>query len=113
MARTLSHAARDVASALQFAKMKAISSRLEYNVVFNVTNKTYQLKRKDPSLGWTPEGNENSMPRGVAVDTNLANETCQFNPDGTCSNGTITINNQEGKTYKVVVCRTGRIKIQR
>jgi len=106
-------AAREVASTLQFAKMKAISSRLEYNVVFNVTNKTYQLKRKDPSLGWTPEGSENSVPRGVAIDTNLTGETCQFNPDGTCSNGTITIDDQQGKTYKVVVYRTGRIKIQR
>jgi prepilin-type N-terminal cleavage/methylation domain-containing protein len=105
-------AARDVASTLQLAKMKAISSRLEYNVVFDVDNKTYQLKRNDPSSGWTSEGAEYSVPRDVGIDTNRANHTFQFNPAGTASTGHITIDNAEGKTYKVFVHYTGRIRIE-
>lgn len=103
--------ARDIASTLQLAKIKSVSSRLEFNVVFNIENNTYQLMRKDPNLGWTPEEDENKAPRGVDIDTNLTNETAQFNPNGTASIGTITITNESSKTYKVVVYRTGRIKI--
>ena len=105
-------AARDISSTLQLAKMKAITKRLEYNVVFDVDNNTFHHERNDPSLGWTPEEGVNKAPRGVNIDTNLASETFQFNPNGTCSNGSITIDNEQGKQYKVVVSRTGRIRME-
>jgi prepilin-type N-terminal cleavage/methylation domain-containing protein len=104
--------AREIVSTLQLAKMKAIARQLEYNVVFDVDNNTFQQERNDPSLGWTPEGGVNKVPRGVDIDTNLASETFQFNPNGTCSNGSITIDNDQGKQYKVVVYYTGRIRIK-
>jgi general secretion pathway protein H len=104
-------AAKEIASTLQLAKIKAIASRLEYNVVFDVAEESYQLMRNDPTTGWTPEGTECGVHPSVDIDTNLTSHTCQFNPDGTSSNGTITINNDQGKTHKVVVYRTGRIKI--
>jgi general secretion pathway protein H len=104
-------AAREIASTLQLAKIKAITSRLEYNVVFDVAEETYQLMRNDPTTGWTLEGTECGVHRSVDIETNLSGHSCQFNPDGTSSSGTITINNDQGKTYKVVVYRTGRIKI--
>ena len=105
-------AARDISSTLQLAKMKAITKRLEYNVVFDVDNNTFHHERNDPRLGWTTEEGVNKAPRGVNIDTNLASETFQFNPNGTCSNGSITIDNEQGKQYKVVVSRTGRIRME-
>ena len=105
-------AARDISSTLQLAKIKAISRQLEYNVVFNVDNNTYRQEKNDPSTGWTPEGSEHTVPRGVNIDSNLTNDTAQFNPDGTASNGTITVYNEQGTHYKVVVYYTGRIKIE-
>jgi general secretion pathway protein H len=104
-------AAREIATTLQLSKIKAITSRLEYNVVFDVAEETYQLMRHDPTTGWTAEGAEYTVHRSLDIDTNFTSHTCQFNPDGTSSNGTITIDNHQGATHKVVIYRTGRIKI--
>jgi len=111
----ISQAARDIASNLQFAKMRAISRRLEYRVNFDVANNQYRLWVNDG--GWVPdpEGVVLCTPRGVDITSagfSGGVSRAEFNPDGTASNGTITIDNQQGKTYKVVVYRTGRIKIQ-
>src|SRR4030042_206689 len=108
-------AARDIASNLQFAKMRAISRRLEYRVNFDVANNQYRLWVNDG--GWVPdpEGVVLCTPRGVDITSagfSGGVSRAEFNPDGTASNGTITHDNQQGKTYKVVVYRTGRIKIQ-
>jgi Tfp pilus assembly protein FimT len=105
-------AARDISSTLQQAKMKAISSRLQYSVVFNVGNETYQLWKNDS--GWVTEGNTNKVPRGVDIDnTDFTSDTVLFNPNGTSSeNGTITIDNEKGKQYQVNINTVGRISIQ-
>ena len=105
-------AVRDISSTLQQAKMKSISSRLQYRVVFNVGNETYQLWRND--AGWVTEGNPNTVPRGVDIDnTGFTSDTVMFNPNGTSSeNGTITIDNEKGKQYQVNVNTVGRISIQ-
>lgn len=103
--------AKDIVSNLQMAKMKAISTRLQHRVVFNVANETYQLWRNDG--GWVTEGSELTVPRGVDIDnTNFTNDTVTFDPDGTSINGTIQIDNQEGKTFDIIVYYTGRIRIE-
>ena len=90
--------ARDISSTLQLAKMKAVSSRLQYRIVFDVGNETYQLEKNDG--GWVTEGNVNKVPRGVDIDnTDFTSDTVQFNPNSTSSNGTITIVNEKGKQY--------------
>jgi hypothetical protein len=43
---------------------------------------------------------------------NFGSNKAYFKPNGTCSNGTITILNDKGKQYNVVVYRTGRIRIE-
>lgn len=108
-------AARDIASNLQFAKMRAISRRLEYRVHFDVANNQYRLWVNDG--GWVPdpEGVVLCTPKGVDITSagfSGGVSRAEFNPDGTASNGTITIVNEQGKQYNVVVYRTGRIKIQ-
>ena len=104
--------ARDIVSNLQFAKMKAISSRIEYRVRFDLENDAYMLEKNDG--GWTQEESVFHVPRGVDIASavGLGNPPrVEFNPNGTCSSGSITIDNENGKTYKVVVHYTGRIRI--
>ena len=108
-------AARDIASTLQLAKLKAISKRLEYRVVFNCGDEdTYHIERKN-SGSWDTDTEETTktVPNGVDIDSasfNFGSNKAFFKPDGTCSNGTITIGNDQGKIYVVVYC-TGRIRI--
>lgn len=95
--------ARDIASTLQLAKMQAVSARQTYAVNFTLTNGTYQIN---------PGGSASQVPKGVTIATGSA-ASISFNPDGTSPiNGTITINNTQGKQYQVSVSATGRIQIQ-
>ena len=108
-------AARDIVSHLQLAKIRAISSRLEYRVYFDVANDQYRLWVNDG--GWVPdpEGVVCCTPRGVDITSagfSGGVNRAEFNPDGTTSNGTITVVNEQGKQYNVVVYRTGRIRIE-
>jgi len=106
--------ARDIVSHLQFAKMRAISTRLEYRVRFDLANNEYLLEKNDG--GWIQEGSVFHVPRGVNIASatgSLGNPPkVKFNPYGTCSSGHITIDNEKGKQYDVVVYRTGRIRIE-
>ena len=102
-------AARDIVSHLQLAKIRAISSRLEYRVYFDVANDQYRLWINDG--GWVPdpEGEVLCTPRGVdMISAGFSGgvNRAEFNPDGTTSNGTITIVNDQGKQYDVVVHRS-------
>jgi prepilin-type N-terminal cleavage/methylation domain-containing protein len=106
--------ARDIVSQLQFAKMRAISRRLEYRVCFDLANDEYVLEKNDS--GWTQEGGVFHVPTGVDIASatgSLGNPPkVKFNPNGTCSSGHIKIDNEQGKQYKVVVHYTGRIRIE-
>jgi general secretion pathway protein H len=106
-------AARDIAANLQFAKMKAISSRMEHRICFDLANETYQLEKNDG--GWTQQGSVFQIPKDVDIDSaaGLGNPPrIEFNPDGTCSSGHVTIDNDKGKKFDIVVHYTGRIKIK-
>src|SRR4030042_2123566 len=58
-------AARDIAANLQFAKMKAISSRMEYRVRFDLATEEYLLEKNSGS--WTQDGGVFHVPRGVDI----------------------------------------------
>jgi prepilin-type N-terminal cleavage/methylation domain-containing protein len=105
--------ARDIVSTLQLAKIRAISTHVDYRVVFTVANENYRLERNDPSTGWSLEGSDLNAARGVDIDnTNFTSDIVRFNPSGTSSSGSIFIDNVKGKQYQVVVSPTGRIRIQ-
>ena len=91
--------ARDISSTLQEAKMKAISTKTQHSVTFDISNDTYQL---------LPGGSVTQVLRGVDI---VSGNTVSFSPDGTASNVTITINNQDGKQYNVTINPVGRISI--
>ena len=108
-------AARDIASHLQLAKIRAISRRLEYRVNFDVANNQYRLWVNDG--GWIPdpEGVVLSTPRGVDITSagfSGGVSRAEFNPNGTASSGHVTIDNDKGKKFDIVVHYTGRIKIK-
>jgi len=107
-------ATRDIVSHLQFAKIRAISSRLEYRVRFDLINDEYLLERNDGV--WQQEGGVFRVPRGVDITSATGSlgspPKVKFNPNGTCSSGHIKIDNEKGKQYKVVVHFTGRIRIE-
>ena len=107
-------AGRDIVSHLQLAKIRAISSRLEYRVRFDLANDAYLVERNEGV--WQQEGSVFRVPRGVdivsATDSLGNPPKVKFNPNGTCSSGHIKIDNEKGKQYKIVVLRTGRIRIE-
>ena len=104
-------AAREIVSNLQYAKMKAISSRIEYRICFDLTNETYHLEKNDGA--WTQEGSKFHVPRGVDIASVTYNPPrVKFDPDGTSSSGHVKLENEQGKTYKVVIYYTGRIRIE-
>jgi prepilin-type N-terminal cleavage/methylation domain-containing protein len=104
-------AARDIVSNLQFAKMRAISSRMEHRVCFDLANETYHLEKNDG--GWTQEGDLFHVPRSIDIASVTYNPPrVKFDPDGTSSNGHIRIVNDQGKIHKVVIYYTGRIRIE-
>lgn len=106
--------ARDISSTLQLAKIKAISSRLEYRVRFDLAHDEYLVEKNNG--GWQQEGGIFRVPRGVNIASatgSLGNPPrVHFNPNGTASSGHIMIDNEKGKQYKVVVYYTSRIRIE-
>lgn len=108
-------AGRDIVSHLQLAKIRAISRRLEYRVYFDVANDQYRLWVHDGGWSPDPEGDVLCTPRGVIITSagfSGGVDRVEFNPDGTASNGTITIVNNQGKQYDVIVYRSGRIRMK-
>ena len=109
----LRSATRDIASILRTAQMKAVSSNLEYRVCF--ANPTFWLERGNLSSGstsWTTEGAIQTLPRGVTMSGPLDGGNAQFNPNSTCSIGSLTLTNTKGTQRRVTLTpATGRINI--
>ena len=93
-------AARDISSTLQQAKMKAISTKTQHTVTFDIDNDTYLL---------SGESEAETVPRGVDIE---AGGTVSFDPNGTSSGGSITIKNKEGKQYNININSVGRVSMQ-
>ncbi len=111
----LRSAARDIASTLRTAQMKAVSMNMDYRVRFPDA-KSYVLERN--TGGFTPEGATQIIPTGVVLD--LSNLPIQggfryveFNPNSTCSIGSMTLSNTKG-TQKTITLNaaTGRVKLE-
>lgn len=108
--------AREIASALQEARIKAVSRRMQYGVNFNVASDQYQLWVNDGGWGPDPEEGVLRVPRGVdiagAVFGGATATRPVFNPDGTSDQGDVTINNTNGRQFQISVSPLGRVSIQ-
>ncbi len=107
----LRSAARDITSTMRTAQMKAVSMNMEYRVRFPDA-KSYVLERN--TGGFIPEGATQTIPTGIVLDlTNLPGSKVQFNPNSTCSIGSVTLSNTKG-TQKTITLNaaTGRVKLE-
>lgn len=68
---------------------------------------------REQGAAWIAEGDEQSIPRGTVVAVAGAAEKV-FNPDGTCSFGSITLRGARGEVYRCTLApATGRVRFYR
>ena len=106
----LRSATRDIASTMRTAQMKAVSNNMEYRVFFPDAS-SYVLQRN--SGGFITEGVPQTIPPGISVDlSNLPGNNAQFNPNSTCSIGSVTLTNTKGTQKRITLTpATGRVRI--
>ena len=108
----LSSGARQVATDLQVARMKAISQNRKFRLNFDTTT-TYYLQSDLNNDGTIASGENDSgpfsLPEGISTTVGT---TPEFQPRGTASGaGTITLQNVNSETKNVQVAVVGRVTI--
>ncbi|MBP1695757.1 MAG: hypothetical protein H6Q41_945 [Deltaproteobacteria bacterium] len=93
----LRSATRDIVSTMRDAHMKAVSSRMQYQVDFTVGTDSYILRHTSGGL-LLDDGPVRKAPSGITVNiASLIGGKALFNPDSTCPNGgTVTLSYQKG-----------------
>ncbi len=105
-------AARDIVSTLRTAQMKAVSTNMSYQVLFDPNERTYVLRRNTGGL-WVDEGVAQTLPSGVRYDPVPINNPIIFNPNSSSNGGTVGLKNQKEMPRTITVSpSTGRITIQ-
>jgi prepilin-type N-terminal cleavage/methylation domain-containing protein len=110
---------REIGITMQLARIKAITSGVEYRVVFDLDAETFCLER-----GNQADGSDTWIPERIVTDVSswadiafvnsytTGKRNKQFNPNGTSSSGSIRLNNAKGKKYKITLTpATGYITI--
>ena len=91
----LRSAARDIVSTMRNAQMKAVTNNIAYQVDFNVGANSYVLQHN--SGGIVLDGDVQAAPSGITINiAGLPGGTATFNPNFTCSAGTILLSYQKG-----------------
>ncbi len=107
----LSAGARQVASDLQLARMKAISQNTKYRLNFGVLPSTSYTFEKDNG-GFATESGPFSLPNGISVT--VVSATSEFQARGTVNAASvITLQNSNSSTYQVDISIVGRVAIQK
>jgi prepilin-type N-terminal cleavage/methylation domain-containing protein len=108
----LRSAARDIASTMRTAQMKAISTNFKYQVSFP-SSVNYVLQYQNTLGGWVDEGLNQPLPSGISMTViNIAGHNAVFNTDSTSSAGSITLQNTKGAQRQLTLTSsTGRVKI--
>jgi len=107
----LRNAAREVASTLRLAQIKAVSCNTTYQVVFDTVNESYIIQYQDTTGAWVTEGATQILPTGVKFNTDFGN-IASFSPNSTVASvGEINFSNNKG-TVKKIKLQSGRIRIE-
>ena len=116
--RRLSSAARDLLSALQYARLAAVKYNVDVQVVFFPDRDHYRIftdfngdRNQDAN---EPTIKSSTMPAGVYLkETNFNGDIFKFNGRGLASGsgGTISIANHRNDLTKIRVNRTGNSRI--
>jgi type IV fimbrial biogenesis protein FimT len=112
----LRSAARDIASTLRTAQMKAVSANTQFRVSFNDPSAgSYILQRNSGGVPIT-DGAVQTLPGGItisAIGFGGLGTIAQFNADSTASAGSVTLTNGNGAQRRIVLtAATGRIRIE-
>jgi type IV fimbrial biogenesis protein FimT len=114
----MASATREIASTLQLARVKAITKNTNVRINFDTTANTYQMQQRDSVnlTTWNNVENAKKLPTGIQFVSVTGNPiTFQSGRGSTLpsNNGTITIQNAQGKTNEVVVAQTGRVIVRK
>jgi prepilin-type N-terminal cleavage/methylation domain-containing protein len=109
----LAAAARQVASDLALARIRAISRNREQRLLFTPGAATYSSQERTAG-GFESIGSAQSLPARVRIDDCTAPDNAvSFRPRGGAGSfGTIVLVNASGETCSVSVSITGRARIQ-
>jgi len=107
---------RDIVSTMRTAQMKAVSTNMEYRVLFtkNLDDSGSYILKRHTGGNWVDEGASQSLPSGITIsEITFAGTYAEFNPNSTASAGSITLRNTKGTLKKITLTTsTGRIKIE-
>jgi prepilin-type N-terminal cleavage/methylation domain-containing protein len=107
---------RQLISDLQLAKMKAVTEKANYQVIFDAANARYYINKVGaavpPLSQWRilADATNPYYARGVTFTQNFAGNAAVFTPIGEASVGTVTVNGGT-QTRTVSVATSGRINI--
>jgi type IV fimbrial biogenesis protein FimT len=111
-------AIRDVISTMRTAQMKAVSQNVEYQVSFNVAERSYILQRNTGTTAapvWVDEGVRQTLPTGITIpDSSMTfpGKSAQFNPNSTSSTGSMTLENTKGTKKRITLTTaTGKVTL--
>lgn len=111
----LESAAVGLSQKLRLAHWRAVVTGMRVRVApLQLADGTWRFRLEREEAGaWLPDGEEQPVPRGTVVAVAGAAEKV-FNPDGTCSFGSITLRGAGGELYRCALApATGRVRFYR
>ena len=124
-------AARDIASAFQWARMKAVTENNAFAVKFSGNSYSiYDDNDNDDIYADTTDPLDiairtSTLPDGISFGVGptvtpvpadfitFGGDAADFSSRGTVDNGTVYITNTKGDSYAVIVSTSGRVRIQK
>ena len=113
--RELEAAAVGLTQKLRLAHWRAVVTGGRVRVApVQAVDGTWRFKvERERGASWVSDGDEQSIPRGTVVAVAGGAEKV-FNPDGTCSMGSITLRGAGGEIYRCSLApATGRVRFYR
>lgn len=111
----LESAAVGLAQKLRLARWRAVVTGSRVRVApVQADDGTWRFRvEREQGAAWVPDGDEQPIPRGTVVAVAGAAQKV-FNPDGTCSLGSITLRGARGEVYRSSLApATGRVRFYR
>jgi len=110
--------ARDIASTMRTAQMKAVSNSLQYRVNLDdaeIGANSYILQYNTGG-NWVNEGEMQRLRTGIIIDPakiTFSGKHAEFNPDSTSSSGSVTLRNSKNSQKTITLTSaTGRVKLE-
>lgn len=111
----LESAAVGLTQELRLARWRAVVTGTRVRVApARAADGTWRFRvERERGTAWVPDGDEQPVPRGTVVAVAGPAEKV-FNPDGTCSLGSITLRGARGEVYRTSLApATGRVRFYR